>query len=81
MVTKAVARKIADLQYAHGGFSICKCATVSPRCGQNHAINATVTGADPHTTAHGVYIEANSNPNVATALKNGHTEGEGNERR
>jgi hypothetical protein len=52
--------------------------SLSSRDGQNHPINATAMGIDPHTTAHGVKIEPTNITVVAIAASNGQIVGVGN---
>src|SRR3954471_5270275 len=45
--------------------------------GQNHPTNAIATGIDPHTTAHGVKIDARKVAPTAIAARSGQIEGAG----
>jgi hypothetical protein len=50
---------------------------LSPCRGQNQNVAVIATGSEAHTTAHGVKIEPMKNTVVASAVMNGHGDGDG----
>src|SRR5689334_1725172 len=49
--------------------------------GQNHPVIAANTGTAPYTTAHGLKIDPMNSAVVASAVTNGHADGDGNSTR